>query len=80
MIEMDLETEDMAADHAKTNHERDLMTAMVMRKILASYEGIRYNRTAGWVQQSCGGFFESSIFPPFFTRGKRFLDTSFHPR
>jgi hypothetical protein len=42
------EREDMEADHAKTNHERDLTkTAMAMRKTLASYEGTRYNRTAG---------------------------------
>lgn len=64
VIEMDPETdpemEDTAVDHAKTIHERDLMTVMAMRRILANYEGIRYNRTGPWVQQSCGGFFRIS--------------------
>lgn len=79
--EMDLEMGDMAEDHAKTIHERDPTTVMVMRRILVNCEGIRYNETGWWVQQSCGGF--SSNLPSFLPSSTGVSGSSissFHPR
>lgn len=71
--ETETEMEDMVDDHAKKIHGREAMRAVGMKKILASCEGIRRSETSCGL--SCGLSFESSVFPPFITWGKRFLDT-----
>jgi len=74
MADTETETgmEDMADDRARTIRARGDTKGMGTKKILASFEGIRCGETSCGL--SCGGSFESSIFPPFITRGKRFLD------
>ena len=71
--ETETEMEDMVVDdRARTIHAKEDTRAMGTMKILASFEGIRGSETLCGL--SCGGSLESSVFSPFITWGKRFLD------
>lgn len=66
----------VVADLARMIPGRDLTKAMGTRRIPENCEDIRCSEASFGL--SCGGFFEHSVFLPFITRGKRFLDAIFH--
>jgi hypothetical protein len=62
MADIETETAGMVDDHGRTILGREDTKAMDTKRILANFEGIRGSETSCGL--SCGGSFESSVFPP----------------